>query len=185
MGLQAAKHLAPNGCKVSIADTQEQGLKEAKEATDSAHGANSCLTVKTDVRSQAQVEAWISKTIEVFERVDFCANLAAVVGKDILVKATEEITNEDWDFVLGVNLTGMISSLRAQIPYLKSGAAVVNIASVSGQRGFAMNAASCASKHAVIGLSKCTAKELVPKGLDLTLFVRECKPRREENYVYT
>jgi NAD(P)-dependent dehydrogenase (short-subunit alcohol dehydrogenase family) len=169
MGLQAAKHLASKGCKVSIADIQEEGLRKAKEDIDSANGAESCIIVKTDVRSQTQVEAWITKTIEVFGRVDFCANLAAVVGKDILVKATEEITNEDWDFVLGVNLTGMMNSLRAQIPHLKSGAAIVNFASVSGQRGFAMNAAYCASKHAVIGLSKCTAKELGPKGIRLNI----------------
>lgn len=169
MGLKAAKHLAEKGCKVSIADVQEDGLARVKADIESAHGPGSCITVKTDVRSQAQVEAWIAETIKAFGRIDFCANLAAVVGKDILVKNTEDITNEDWELVLGVNLTGMMNSLRAQIPHLKSGAAIVNFASVSGQRGFAMNAAYCASKHAVIGLSRCTAKELGPRGIRLNI----------------
>ena len=169
MGLETVKHLSAKGCKISIADIQDEALAIVKAEIESSSGTGSIITVKTDVRSQSQVEAWIAETMKSFGRIDFCANLAAVVGKDILVKATEEITNEDWDFVLGVNLTGMMNSLRAQIPHLKSGAAVVNFASVSGQRGFAMNAAYCASKHAVIGLSRCTAKELGPKGIRLNI----------------
>jgi NAD(P)-dependent dehydrogenase (short-subunit alcohol dehydrogenase family) len=104
-----------------------------------------------------------------YGRIDLCANLAGVIGKDVLVKDTQNITNEDWNFVLGVNLTGMMNCLRAQIPHLKSGAAIVNVASVSGQRGFAKNGAYCASKWGAIGLSKCAAKELGPQGIRLNI----------------
>lgn len=169
MALQTAKHLAAKGCKISIADVQETGLQQAKSDIESSNGKGSCIVVKTDVRSQSQVEAWIAETMKTFGRIDFCANLAAVVGKDICIKPTEEVTNEDWDFVLAVNLTGMLNCLRAEIPHLKKGAAIVNFASVSGQRGFALNAAYCASKYGVIGLSKCTAKELGPKGIRLNI----------------
>lgn len=54
---------------------------------------------------------------------------------------------------------------RAQIPYLTSGAAIVNVASVAGLIGFAKNAAYVSSKHAVIGLTKVAAKELGPKNI--------------------
>lgn len=84
-------------------------------------------------------------------------------------KDTEDITNEDWDFVIGINSTGMINCLRAQIPHLTAGGAVVTFASVSGQRGFEKNGAYCASKYGVIGLSKCAAKELGPKGVRLNI----------------
>jgi NAD(P)-dependent dehydrogenase (short-subunit alcohol dehydrogenase family) len=169
MALEAAKHLASKGCRVSIADIQEDGLQQAKAAIEAACGPGSCLVVKTDVRSQSQVESWIAETMKTFGQIDFCANLAAVIGKDIMKKGTEGITNEDWDFVIGINLTGMMNCLRAQIPHLKAGGAVVNFASVSGQRGFEMNGAYCASKHGVIGLSRCAAKELGPKGVRLNI----------------
>jgi NAD(P)-dependent dehydrogenase (short-subunit alcohol dehydrogenase family) len=169
MALQTAKHLAAKGCKISIADVQDAGLQKAKADIEAANGLGSCLIVKTDVRSQSEVEAWIAETMKAFGRIDFCANLAAVVGKDICIKPTEEITNEDWNFVLAVNLTGMMNCLRAEIPHLKSGAAIVNFASVSGQRGFALNGAYCASKHGVIGFCKCTAKKLGPKGIRLNI----------------
>lgn len=54
---------------------------------------------------------------------------------------------------------------RAQIPYLKSGASIVNVASVAGLMGFPRNAAYVSAKHAVIGLSKVAAKELGPKNI--------------------
>ncbi|KAF2401564.1 3-alpha--hydroxysteroid dehydrogenase [Trichodelitschia bisporula] len=127
------------------------------------------LTCVTGVRDEAQVAAWIADSIAAFGRLDGAVNLAAVIGRDVLRKATEDITTEDWNFVIGVNLTGMMNSLRTQIPHLKSGAAIVVVTSISGTRGFPMNGAYCASKHGVIGLSRCTAKELGLKGIRLNI----------------
>jgi NAD(P)-dependent dehydrogenase (short-subunit alcohol dehydrogenase family) len=169
MALKTAKHLAAKGCKVSIADVQEEGLQKVKAEIEASCGPGSCLVVKTDVRSQSQVESWIAKTIETFGKIDLCANLAGVIGSEIMKKDTQDISNGDWDFVIGVNLTGMMNCLRAQIPHLKSGGAVVNFASVNGQRGFEKNGAYCASKWGVIGLSKCAAKELGPKNVRLNI----------------
>jgi len=161
-GLAVARLLSSKGAKISIADIQKGPLQTVQEELN-------CLTCLTDIRHQDQVEAWISATISQFGRIDCVANLAAVVGKDIMIKRTEEITNEDWQFVIDVNLTGMMNCLRAQIPHLKKGATVVTFASVSGQRGFEMNGAYVASKHGVIGLSKCAAKELGPRGVRLNI----------------
>lgn len=167
MGLETAKYLSSKGAKISIADVQEERLNQAKADIEAQGG--SCLVCVTDVRNEDQVKSWVEQTMSAFGRIDGVANLAAVIGKDIMLKRTEEITNEDWNFVLGINLTGMMNSLRAEIPHLKSGAAIVNFASVSGQRGFEMNGAYCASKHGVIGLSRCTAKELGPRGIRLNI----------------
>lgn len=166
-GLETARLFASQGAKVSIADIQEAQLAKAKAEVESLHAQ--CVISVTDVRDEKQVQAWIDKTVSAFGKIDGVANFAAVIGKDIMLKATEEITTEDWNFVLGVNLTGMMNCLRAEIPHLNAGAALVNIASVSGQRGFQNNGAYCASKHGVIGLSRCTAKELGPKGMRLNI----------------
>jgi NAD(P)-dependent dehydrogenase (short-subunit alcohol dehydrogenase family) len=167
MGLEVARLLSSKGAKISIADVQEKALQEVKAEVESNNG--SCIVYKTDIRYEEQVEAWISETLKVYGTIDLVANLAAVIGKDTLHKSTEEITTQDWNMVIGINLTGMMNCLRAQIPHLKSGAAIVNVASVSGQRGFEKNGAYCASKWGVIGLSKCTAKELGPKGIRLNV----------------
>ncbi|KAF2093285.1 NAD(P)-binding protein [Rhizodiscina lignyota] len=167
MGLEAAQLLSSKGAKVSIADVQEGRLEEVKKEIESS--GCQCLVCVTDVRIEAQVQIWISNTISHFGRLDGVANLAAIVGKDVLMKATEDITTEDWNLVIGVNLTGMMNCLRAQIPHLKAGASIVVVSSISGQRGFEKNGAYCASKHGVIGLSRCTAKELGPKGIRLNI----------------
>jgi NAD(P)-dependent dehydrogenase (short-subunit alcohol dehydrogenase family) len=166
-GAEVARLLSSKGATISIADVQEKLLLQVKTEIESKQGK--CLVCVTDVRDEMQVGEWISKTISAYGKIDGVANLAAVIGKDIMLKSTEEITTEDWNFVLGINLTGMMNSLRAQIPHLKSGAAIVNVASVSGQRGFENNGAYCASKHGVIGLSRCTAKELGPRGIRLNV----------------
>jgi NAD(P)-dependent dehydrogenase (short-subunit alcohol dehydrogenase family) len=60
--------------------------------------------------------------------------------------------------------------MRAEIPYFKAGASMVNAASVAGQIGFARNGSYVASKHAVIGLTKTAAKELGPKNIRVNCF---------------
>jgi NAD(P)-dependent dehydrogenase (short-subunit alcohol dehydrogenase family) len=168
MGLATAKLLASRGALVSIADVQEKGLQEVKSAIEEAGGKVMVTTV--DVRNSKQVEDWISQTVAKFGKLDGCANLAGVIGKDVMVKNVDEIDSNDWDFVLGVNLTGLMHCLRAQIPVMNSPGSIVNAASISGQMGHAMNGAYCASKHGVIGLSRCAAKECGPNGIRVNCF---------------
>jgi NAD(P)-dependent dehydrogenase (short-subunit alcohol dehydrogenase family) len=162
MGLETARYLSCKGAKISICDINEAALHKVETELN-------CIVHATDVRKQDQVDAWIQKTVDAYGKLDGVANLAAVIGKDIMLKPTEKITTEDWELVLGINLTGMMNCLRAEIPQLNANAAIVNFASVSGQRGFENNGAYCASKFGVIGLSKCAAKELGPKGVRLNI----------------
>ncbi|KIW04166.1 uncharacterized protein PV09_04482 [Verruconis gallopava] len=125
MGLQTAKFLASKGCKLCIADIQERVLKKAKADIEANNGAGTCIAVKTDVRSQSQVDPGEVKH-------------GRLLVTFIIVR-TSLLLTEDWQFVLDVNLTGMTNRLRAQIPNLKNGAAIVNFASVSGQRAGPVN----------------------------------------------
>jgi NAD(P)-dependent dehydrogenase (short-subunit alcohol dehydrogenase family) len=118
MGFATAKLLASRGAKVSIADVQEKGLAEVEKVIKDAGGE--CMTTKVDVRKAKEVDDWISKTVANWGKLDGAANLAGVIGKQIMIDDVEKIDNEDWEFVIGVNLTGIMHCLRAQIPQMKS-----------------------------------------------------------------
>lgn len=168
MGLETAKLLASKGAKVSIADVQEGPLKSVVDEIN-ASGGQAMGTV-VDVRNRQQVEDWIKATAENFGKLDGAANLAGVIGKHINVTPLEEIDDDDWDFVVGVNQKGLLNCLRAQIPYFNDGGSIVNAASVAGIIGFPRNASYVASKHAVVGLTKTAAKELGPRQIRCNCF---------------
>lgn len=114
MGLATAKWLASQGAKVSIADVQEKALNVvATEIKDTGGTAKSTVV---DVRDRSKFEAWIKDTVETFGKLDGCANLAGIIGKQMNIANIEDIDDEDWDFVQAVNVKGLLNCLRAQIP---------------------------------------------------------------------
>lgn len=163
VGLETAKLLASKGAKVSLADVQEEALQKVVSEITAAGGT--AFGTVVDVRNRTQVEDWIKKTVETYGKLDGVANIAGVIGKHINITALQDIDDDDWDFVVGVNQKGMLNCLRAQIPHINPGGSIVNAASVAGVIGFPKNAAYVASKHAVVGLTKVAAKELGPKNI--------------------
>jgi NADP-dependent 3-hydroxy acid dehydrogenase YdfG len=149
MGLETAKLLASKGVKLSMADVQEDPLKELAAQLEK-EGAIVMATV-VNVTDREQVENWIKATVEKFGKLDGAANLAGVIGKQNNMAPLQDIDDADWDFVLGVNTKGLLNCLRAQIPYFNDGGSIVNAASVAGLMGFKNNGAYVASKHAVVG----------------------------------
>ena len=158
MGLETAKLLASKGAKVSLADVQEAALQAA--VTEIQKNGGSAIGTVADVRDRTQVENWIKNTVEIYGKLDGAANLAGVIGKHINITPLQDIDDNDWDLVVGVNQKGLLNCLRAQIPHFNDGGSIVNAASVAGLIGFPRNAAYVASKHAVVGLTKVAAKEL-------------------------
>jgi len=158
MGLETAKLLASKGAKISLADNQAEALDKAVEEIEKAGGI--AIGTAVDVSNRSQVESWIKKTVDTFGKLDGAADLASVTGKHINIMPLEDIDDDDWDFVVGVNQKGLLNCLRAQDPYFNDNGSIVNAASVAGIIGFPRNAAYVASKHAVVGLTKTAAKEL-------------------------
>lgn len=169
MGSATAILLASRGANVSICDVRQEDLENTKSAIEKLKKGKVMVT-SVDVRDETQVNNWITASVERFGKLDGMVNVAGVLGKDTMHKTTDQISTEDWRFVFDVNVTGMMFALRAAIPHIKApGGAIVNFASTSGQMGHAKNGAYCASKHAVIGLSRCVAKELGPKGITVNV----------------
>lgn len=168
MGLESAKLLASKGAKVSLADVQTEPLNEAVRDINASGGT--AIGTVVDVRNRAQVESWIRTTVDTFGRLDGAANLAGVIGSSIGQTALQDVNDDDWDFVIGVNQKGLLNCLRAQIPHFNDGGSIVNAASVAGLIGFPRNAAYVASKHAVVGMTKTAAKELGPRQIRCNCF---------------
>lgn len=162
--MATSKLLVSKGACVSIADIQEKALEEAESSIRDEHPNAKIATFVVDVRISDSVIDWINATVKRFGRLDGAANLAGVF-KASRNGTVETEDDENWDFMLGVNLTGVMHCLRAQLPHVNSGSSIVNAASVLGLQGAAGSAAYAASKHGVIGLTRSAAKEAGKKAV--------------------
>lgn len=171
IGLATAKLLISQGASVSISDIDENALQRAIKDIEACSGGQregSLLAVAADVRSTAQVKAWIDSTIEKFGRLTGGANMAGITGHDPATSAAN-IEDSLWERVIGINLTGVMVCQREQLRVMQDGGAVVNCASVAGIRGVKGQAAYSASKHGVVGLSKSAAKEMAARNIRINV----------------
>ncbi|KAK3078594.1 hypothetical protein LTS18_007108 [Coniosporium uncinatum] len=166
IGLATAKLLASRGAKLSIADVQENALQEAASAIKSA-GHGDVHTCVVDVRKAESVEAWVKQVVDKFGQLDCCANIAGVFRAGSSIEVEDENT---WDFMISVNLTGVMHCLRAQLPHMKEGGSVVNAASILGIYGAPGSASYAASKHGVVGLTRSAAKDVGKRGIRVNCF---------------
>jgi NAD(P)-dependent dehydrogenase (short-subunit alcohol dehydrogenase family) len=116
------------------------------------------LAIRCDVSEPDEVEAAVAKTVERFGRVDCAFNNAGVENKAALV---HEITLNEWDRILDINLRGTFVCMQHEIAQMlrHGGGVVVNTSSGAGIRGVAGGASYAASKHALIGLTKSAARD--------------------------
>lgn len=153
IGLSTARLLASRGATLSLADLNQSGLGTA---LSSLEGSNHLTTV-VDVRKTSDIDSWISKTVKALGKLDGACNLAGVhTGKGLPLA---EESDEDWDFMMGVNGKGVFLCMRAELNNMKDGGAIVNAASIAGIRGMPNGAIYVASKHAVVGMTRSAARE--------------------------
>jgi NAD(P)-dependent dehydrogenase (short-subunit alcohol dehydrogenase family) len=128
------------------------------------------LVTRVDVRDVDQVNSWIKKTVDAFGKLDGAANIAGVSGKQSNRASIEDIDEDDWSFVLDVNLSGVMHCMRAQATNMNGKGSIVNAASVAGIIGLPKSGAYVAAKHGVIGLTKTAARDLGTKGIRVNCF---------------
>ncbi len=121
------------------------------------------LFIKTDVSNPADCEKLVSQTVEKYGRLDFACNNAGIGGEQNLIA---DYSPEGWQKVIGINLSGVFYCMKYEIPaILKTGGAIVNMASILGRVGFAAAPAYVAAKHGVVGLTKNAAIEYASSGI--------------------
>lgn len=122
------------------------------------------LVVPADVSDVGQVEFMVKKALETFGKIDVLVNNSGIGGPTALA---HEITPEEWDLTLAVNLNGAFyCSKYVSAAMVKAGRGnIVNISSVAGRIGYALRTPYAASKWGMIGLSHSMAAELGPHGI--------------------
>jgi NAD(P)-dependent dehydrogenase (short-subunit alcohol dehydrogenase family) len=160
IGFALSERFAGEGMRVVMADVEAPALAEAADLL-AARGAE-VLPVVTDVSVGEQVDALRDRALEAFGAVHVVCNNAGVTG---LGPPVWEMSRAEWDWVLGVNLWGVINGLRSFVPVLLSqdAAHVVNTASVAGLLAGVIGPYSV-SKHAVVALSESLHLQLVERG---------------------
>jgi NAD(P)-dependent dehydrogenase (short-subunit alcohol dehydrogenase family) len=162
IGRATALAFAKAGASVAVVGRTEASTKETVHLIEQAGGR--AIAVRCDVAKEDEVQATIAKTISTFGRIDFALNNAGVEHEVI---ALADISTDEWERQIGINLGGVFFSMKHQIPHMlkQGGGAIVNISSGAGVKGFAGQAAYCASKWGVIGMSKAAALDYAAKGI--------------------
>jgi NAD(P)-dependent dehydrogenase (short-subunit alcohol dehydrogenase family) len=149
-----------------LADLDESGMARAVEAIRA--GGGEAIAVRTDVTDREQVEALAERAWATWGRVHILCNNAGVA----LWGSLEGATYRDWQWVLGVNLWGVIHGLLAFLPRMiaqREGGHVLNTASMAGLIASQGLGVYNTSKYAVVGLSETLAKDLRPHGIGVSV----------------
>ena len=162
LGRESAIELAKEGSRIAVADVNLAGAQETV-ATITAAGGDA-FALEADVSNSASVQKMIAGVLDHFGTIDILVNNAGVVGQLLPV---HEVTEESWDFVMGVDMKGVFLCSKYAIPTMlaKGKGVIINIASVSGFLASATGVVYTAAKHGVTGLTKQLAYDYGHKGI--------------------
>lgn len=171
IGRGIATGLAADGVRTVIADVQREPKRgdhyhtdvtvPTDERIESQFGMPSHF-VETDVSDEADVQTLIEGTIDEFGRLDILVNNAGI----LIPGTTQEISKDEWDRVLGVNLTGCFLTAKYGIPHLTDSeqGRIVNVSSINANFGGA-GGSYAATKAGIVNLTRDLAVELAPHGV--------------------
>jgi NAD(P)-dependent dehydrogenase (short-subunit alcohol dehydrogenase family) len=163
IGRDTAILFAKHGAKVALTGRRKQEGEEAAKLARAAGGE--AIFLQGDVSQAADVQMFVQTTVEKFGHLDVAFNNAGIEGKWIPIA---EMPEETFDQVSAINTRGVWLCLKYEMQQMlkqERGGAIVNMSSVAGLMGNAGSSAYCASKHAVIGLSRTAALEGAAHGI--------------------
>ena len=161
IGASVAHMLATAGATVLVSSRTEEQVRSVAESIKATDG--SAYWVLCDVADEASVEALGQAAADTLGTVDILVNNAGVGHSALLVRETLD----DWNRTLAVNATGSFLCSRAFLPGMmeRGWGRVINVASVAGRVGSRYTSAYAASKHAVLGMTRSAAAEMVGTGV--------------------
>ncbi len=161
IGAAIARSLAEAGAAVVLAARSEAEIESL--AAELAAAGHQAWPVPCDVTDPAQVARLAEQSAELLGHVDVLVNNAGIAASAPL----KRIRLEDWNRIFAVNVTATFLCTQAFVPGMveRKWGRVVNVASIAGLSGAAYISAYAASKHAVIGFTRCVAAEVAPAGV--------------------
>ncbi len=152
IGRASAREFAREGARVVVADINLPGAEETVKQIEATGGV--ALAVKTDVAAAESVEALVKQTLHSFGRINVLFNNAAIQVN----KTLEDTTVEEWNREIGINLGGVFLCSKLFMPHLRNTkGCIINMASVNGFFVEPMCAGYCATKGAIMALTKAMA----------------------------
>jgi NAD(P)-dependent dehydrogenase (short-subunit alcohol dehydrogenase family) len=161
LGLAMARRFAREGMKLALGDVEEEPLRRVEQ--EFRRSSIPVLAIRTDVSRGHDVERLAEKTLATFGAVHVVCNNAGVGPGGVVW----ENTTADWEWVLGVNVWGVIHGVRVFVPIMlrqNTPCHVVNTASVAGLLSVPGMGIYCVSKHAVVTLTECLYHDLAARG---------------------
>lgn len=158
IGTGIATELHAAGAKVVVADISGNQEQVAKKLGDG------CVAVHADVTKSADVQEMLQAAVSTFGRLDILCNNAGIEGEALPIG---ESTEENFDTVMAVNAKGTWLGIHHAVPLMAAngGGSIINTASISGMVAFPMLSQYCASKGAVLMLTKTVAVEYAQAGI--------------------
>lgn len=176
LGAGILARLSEEGCKVVVTDlgTPSGALSDGhvgntqdmeNVVTELRDSGADAIAIACDIRKAADVKNLVAKTVEHFGRIDILVNNA---GVGYLMKPLLELSLEEWQLVMDVNLTGAFLCTQVVATQMKAqseGGRIINIASQAAKSGFRHMSPYVSSKHGMIGLTRSAAIDLAPEGI--------------------
>jgi NAD(P)-dependent dehydrogenase (short-subunit alcohol dehydrogenase family) len=161
IGAATCRAFAAHGARVAVLD--RDAAAAGRVAGEIAGRGGNATAHPIDVADRAAFHAVAAKITEAAGGIDILVNGAGTTVRRMI----PDMSREDWDRVIGVNLTGAFNGIQAVLPHMrKRGGAIVNVASIAGQRiSFGGTANYSASKAGLLGLTRHAAYELAPDGI--------------------
>lgn len=162
IGRASAQRFAEEGVNVVVADIAVEAGRETVELIEDAGG--NATFVEVDITEAESVDHMVDIAVDTYGSLDFAHNNAGVLTG---FSEVTNITEEQWDRLLAINLKGIWTCLKAELPVIEKGGggAIVNTASESGLVGMGGLSSYSASKHGVVGLTKSAALEYADRGV--------------------
>ena len=164
IGETIARTFAREGAAIALVDLAKMKAELEGIAQEIGQNGGKAIAIVADCTDDSQVKKMVDETVRRWGKIDILVNSAGLRGPLVPV---QDITEEEWDTVLDVNLKAVFLCCRAVLKVMmqqKSGS-IVSISGTAGKEGMALRGSLCAAKWGLLGLTQTIAKEAGPSGI--------------------
>jgi len=164
IGATIARTFSQEGAAIVLVDIEKMKPQLDEVAQEISQEGGKAIAIVADCTDDAQVKKMVDETIRRWRKIDILVNSAGLRGPLVPV---QDITEQEWDSVLAVNLKSVFLCCKAVLKIMmqqKSGS-IVSISGTAGKEGMALRGSLCAAKWGLLGLTQTIAKEAGPYGI--------------------